>query len=218
MPSGEACQRIGLAADLEIPLIEVESESAVADWLPEAGRAFDLSRGPLLRAALLRLSDEEHVLAVSMHHIVSDGWSLGVPMREASALYAAYEAGAASPLPELEIQYADYSVWQRDWLQGAVLEQQMAYWREELGDVATVLDLPVDRGRGAQQSQRGAQHAVRLSPELARPLRLLGRQQGATLYMVLLAAFPTLLSRYTGQEQVWWGRRSPGGRGGISRA
>ena len=193
--------------DVDLPLrcldLTDESEAAVLDWLrAEAARPFDLAQGPLLRATLLRLGDAEHVLAVSMHHIVSDGWSLGVLMREASALYAAYEAGDRSPLPELEIQYADYSLWQRDWLQGAVLDRQMAYWREELRDVATVLDLPVDRPRGAQQSHRGAQHAVRLEAGLAKPLRLLGRRQGATLYMVLLAAFQALLSRYTGQPQV----------------
>jgi amino acid adenylation domain-containing protein len=196
--SGLSLERLDLT-----DVTEVENETAITDWLrSEASRPFDLARGPLLRAVLLRLGDEAHVLAVGMHHIVSDGWSLGVLMREASALYAAYEAGDPSPLPEPEIQYADYSLWQRDWLQGEVLDRQVVYWRQELSEVATVLELPVDHPRGAQQSHRGAQHAMRLAPELVKPLRLLGRQQGATLYMVLLAGFQALLSRYTGQAQV----------------
>ncbi|MCK1502136.1 non-ribosomal peptide synthetase [Bradyrhizobium sp. 188] len=180
-----------------------EAAGAVERWLQqEASRPFDLEHGPLIRVSVVRLGPQEHVLAVSMHHIVSDGWSLGVLMREASELYGAYLAGADTALPELEIQYADYSLWQREWLQGEVLERQLGYWRRELDGVPTTLDLPLDRARPLVASQRGRQHAIRLEAELGQQLRQLGRVHGATLYMVLLAGFYGLLGRYSGQEQL----------------
>src|SRR5215471_13021890 len=116
---------------------------------------FDLERGPLLRAYLLRLTAEEHVAVVVMHHIVSDGWSIGVLIREVEALYAAYSQGQPSPLPELAVQYADYALWQRGWLQGEVLERQVAYWKERLSGAPAALELPTDRPRPAVQSYRG---------------------------------------------------------------
>ncbi|HEU0053338.1 MAG TPA: amino acid adenylation domain-containing protein, partial [Longimicrobium sp.] len=168
----------------------------------EARRAFDLSAGPLFRAALLRLGEEEHVLLLSMHHIVSDGWSMGVVLRELSALYAAYLAGRESPLPGLPVQYADYAVWQREQLAGEVLDRQLAYWRERLAGAPELLELPTDRPRPPVQTYRGAAVPVELSPELLERLQALGRSEGATLYMMLLGAFQVLLGKYAGSEDV----------------
>ncbi|HEU4562676.1 MAG TPA: amino acid adenylation domain-containing protein, partial [Longimicrobium sp.] len=155
----------------------------------EAARPFDLSAGPLFRAALLRLGEEDHVLLLSMHHIVSDGWSLGVLFRELSALYEAYREGGESPLPELAVQYADYAVWQREQLAGVVLDRQLAYWKERLAGAPELLELPTDHPRPAVQTYRGATVPVELSLELLERLQALGRSEGATLYMTLLGAF-----------------------------
>jgi amino acid adenylation domain-containing protein/FkbM family methyltransferase len=166
-----------------------------------AQKPFDLAGGPLLRAELLRLGDEQHVLLFTMHHIISDGWSSTVLLREVATLYEAYDAGRPSPLPELSIQYADYATWQRDWLQGAVLEERLAYWREQLAS-APPLDLPTDRPRPAVQTFNGAAIPFELSKDLAEALAALSRRTGTTLYMTLLAAFALLLSRYSGQTDV----------------
>jgi hypothetical protein len=155
----------------------------------------------LLRARLLQLAADEHVLLVTMHHIVSDGWSMGVLVREVGALYQAYCAGVESPLPELAIQYADFAIWQRQWLSGDVLEEQMSYWRNQLRNLS-ILELPTDRVRPAVQSYRGARVGLALSQEETAALKELGRREGATLFMVLLAAFQVLLSRYSGQTDV----------------
>jgi amino acid adenylation domain-containing protein len=168
----------------------------------EAARPFDLAAGPLFRASLLRLSDEDHVLLLSMHHIVSDGWSMGVLFGELSALYAAYREGVESPLPELEVQYADYAVWQREQVAGEVLDRQLAYWKERLAGAPELLELPTDHPRPAVQKYQGAAVSVELSPELLERLQALGRSEGATLFMVLLGAFQVLLSRYSGSEDV----------------
>ncbi|HYH80747.1 MAG TPA: condensation domain-containing protein, partial [Longimicrobium sp.] len=168
----------------------------------EARRAFDLSAGPLFRAVLLRLGAEEHVLLLSVHHIVGDGWSLGVLYRELSALYAAYHEGGESPLPELAVQYVDYAVWQREQLQREALDRQLGYWRERLADAPALLELPTDHPRPAVQTYRGATVQVELSPELLERLQALGRSEGATLYMTLLGAFQVLLSKYSGSEDV----------------
>ncbi|HWS88663.1 MAG TPA: amino acid adenylation domain-containing protein, partial [Pyrinomonadaceae bacterium] len=168
----------------------------------EARRPFDLSAGPLLRAALVRLGEDEHVALFTMHHIVSDGWSLGVLVKELVALYAAYLEGRPSPLPELKVQYADYAVWQRGWLQGEVLEQQVGYWREQLAGAPAVLELPTDKPRPAVQTHRGTQDAFTLSAELTKRLQELSRREGASLFMTLLAGWQLLLSRYSGQDDV----------------
>ncbi|HEV2736643.1 MAG TPA: amino acid adenylation domain-containing protein, partial [Longimicrobiaceae bacterium] len=182
----------------------------------EARRAFDLSAGPLFRAALLRLGAEDHVLLLSVHHIVSDGWSMGVLNRELSALYAAYRERRESPLPELPVQYADYALWQREHLREGVLEGELAYWRERLADAPALLELPTDHPRPSAQSFRGATEHVQLPPEVLERLRALGRQEGATLYMVALGAFQVLLSRYTGSEDVVVGGPVAGrGRAGV---
>jgi hypothetical protein len=167
-----------------------------------AREAFDLERGPLLRAHLLRLSSEEHVAVVVMHHIVSDDWSITVLIREVGALYAAFVHGRPSPLPDLPVQYADYALWQRGWLQGEVLDKQVGYWKQQLTGAPAALDLPTDRPRPAVQSFRGASCAFDLSKDLTRALFDLARGEGATLFMVMVAAFQLLLSRWSGQSDV----------------
>jgi amino acid adenylation domain-containing protein/FkbM family methyltransferase len=168
----------------------------------EAQRPFDLQHGPLLRAALLRTGAEEHVALFTMHHIVSDGWSMGVLVQEVTQAYAALSRGEEPRLGDLAVQYADYAVWQREWLNGDVLENQLSYWREQLGGELAALDLPTDRTRPAVQTYRGARQAVKLSPALTATLKGLGRQEGATLFMTLLAAFQVLLYSYSKQEEI----------------
>jgi len=150
---------------------------------------------------LYRRTDEDHVLQVVMHHTVSDGWSVGVFRQELSALYSAFVAGEPSPLPPLPIQYADYAAWQQNWLQGDVLEEQMGYWRRQLDDL-TPLDLPTDRTRPGTQSFRGGRHGLRLAPALVEGLRTVSREENATLFMTLMAAFHVLLHRYSGQADI----------------
>ncbi|HEV3049034.1 MAG TPA: condensation domain-containing protein, partial [Longimicrobium sp.] len=182
---------------------EADREAAVRRRAgEEARRGFDLSAGPLFRAALLRLGAEEHVLLLSMHHIVSDGWSIGVLFRELAALYEAYREGRESPLPELAVQYADYAVWEREQLSGEVLDRQLAYWRERLAGAPELLELPTDHPRPPVQTFRGAAVPVELSLELLVRLQALGRSEGATLYMTLLGAFQVLLSKYAGGADV----------------
>ena len=168
----------------------------------EAQQPFDLARGPLLRARLIRLDSHEHVLVLNMHHIVSDGWSVGVLMHELMALYEAFTKGQSSPLPDLPIQYADFALWQREWLQGPVLEQQLGYWRSQLQGAPSLLDIPTDRPRPPVESFRGDSQVLRISSNLTEGLKALSRQQHATLFMTLLTAFDILLSRYSGQEDI----------------
>jgi len=168
----------------------------------ESIRPFDLAAGPVFRATLLRLAVEDHVLILTMHHIVSDGWSVGVLLRELAALYGAYRAGEPSPLPELPIQYADYALSEREWLRGDVLEAELAYWRRQLEGVPALLEVPTDRPRAAVQTTRGSALDVALSADLLRGLKTLGRRNSSTLFMTLLAAFHALLSRHTGQEDI----------------
>jgi amino acid adenylation domain-containing protein len=167
-----------------------------------AGRPFDITGAPLFRAALLRLQDHEHVLLLTMHHMVSDGLSTAIVLRELTALYE-QERGIGGPLPELPVQYADFAEWQRSRMTaGEDLDRQLAFWKEKLAGDLPVMDLPADAPRGARQTFRGATHAVLLPADLAAGLRMLGRTHGATLFMTLLAAFQLLLSRLSGQEDV----------------
>ncbi|HVR97733.1 MAG TPA: amino acid adenylation domain-containing protein, partial [Thermoanaerobaculia bacterium] len=165
----------------------------------EALRPFDLERGPLLRTLLLRRAAGEWVLMLSMHHIVADGWSLGVLLRELDALYGAAVSGEPSPLPELAVQYADFALWQREWLQGEALEGELAYWRQRLAGRPSVLELPTDWPRPTMPGFRGATEPLQLELELAERLRALGWETGTPLSMTLLAGFLALLGRYTGQ-------------------
>jgi len=178
-------------------------ESEIDRLLTEEIRhPFDLSSDPMLRASLLRLGEREHLLLLVTHHIGSDGWSMGVLFRELAALYAAFATGSPATLPELPIQYADYALWQREWLQGERLEMRLSYWKERLSDSPPTLDIPADRPRPTNPSFRGAQRTVLLPLSLASALRAVGRGRGATLFMTLLAAFQTLLQRYTGQDDI----------------
>ena len=184
---------------LEKPEREAEARRLI---LEEARRPFDLARGPLFRGMLLRLGAEEHVLLLAMHHIVSDGWSMGVLSRDLTAFYQAFATGAPAVLPELPIQYADYAVWQREWLRGERLNRELGYWREQLRGAPTVLELPTDRPRPPMQSSRGAKQSILLPPGVTRQLRLLSQREGVTLFATVLAGFQTLLARYTGQNDI----------------
>jgi amino acid adenylation domain-containing protein/non-ribosomal peptide synthase protein (TIGR01720 family)/FkbM family methyltransferase len=204
---GQPVQVIVPEAQVKLALIDLSSISSsefTARQLieAEAARTFDLAQGPLLRATLLRLNASEHVLLFTMHHIISDAWSMGVLVKEVAALYQAFLKGESSPLPELPVQYADYAVWQREWLQGEVLERQVEYWREQLADAPAELALRTDRARPPVQSHRGASQRVVLPESLTGELRELSRREGVTLFMTLLAGWSVLLGRYAGVQDV----------------
>jgi aspartate racemase len=168
----------------------------------ESRRPFDLARDPLLRALLIRSAATEHTLMITMHHIVSDGWSVGILLRELAECYTSLCGGQKPELPELPIQYADYVLWERDTMRDAAIEKPLAYWREQLGGTLPVLELPFDRPRLAAAMSRGASQTVQLAKPLMQALKSLGQQEGATLFMTLLAAFQVLLHRWTGQEDI----------------
>jgi len=168
----------------------------------EAQQPFDLENDTLLRVKLLRLDQQEYVTLLSMHHIVSDAWSIDVLLRELVTLYQAFCSGQPSPLAELPIQYIDFAAWQRQWLTGEILESQLSYWRQQLEGAPPVLELPSDRPRRAVQSFQGASHSFELSLELSVALKTLSQQEGSTLFMTLLAAFKTLLHHYTGSSDI----------------
>jgi amino acid adenylation domain-containing protein len=200
-----------IAPSLRLPLqvinlshlspLEKETEAARLSS-EESRRPFDLSSGPLVRATLLRLDTEESVLLLTMHHITSDGWSLDILSRELRALYAALSEGEPSPLADLPIQYADFAVWQREWLQGEVLESQLSYWKKQLSGAPSALDIPTDRPRPFVPTYNGASQSRALSVDIAALLRALSQREGATLFMTLLAAFNLLLHRYTHQKDI----------------
>jgi amino acid adenylation domain-containing protein len=171
----------------------------------EASRRFDLEHGPLIRGQLIRLAAQEHVLLITMHHIVSDGWSMGVLTNELSALYQAYRAGDEDPLPPLEIQYADYALWQRQRLTGESLQRQAEYWRRTLEGAPTLLELPTDRPRPAQQTFAGDAVELELDAALTRGLKALSQRHGMTLYMLVVAGWAAVLSRLSGQQEVVMG-------------
>jgi len=206
---GEPVQVIAEAQPQQLEVIDLsdlpEAErEAKAERMAteETQQPFDLTRGPLFRFRLVRLDSEHHILLLTMHHIISDGWSLGVLGREMAALYQAYNTGQSSPLPDLGIQYADFAVWQREWLQGETLEKQLAYWRQQLGGELPVLELTTDRPRPPVQTYRGKAVDLELSVEVRERLKQVGRENGATFFMTLMAAFNVLLWRYTQQEEI----------------
>ena len=176
----------------------------------ETARPFDLARGPLFRARILRLGEDDHVLLLAMHHVVTDGWSIGVLYRELCASYAAYTAGAEPELPELPIQYADYAVWQRNHLQGAVLEEQLVFWRKTLEGAPPLLELPLDRPRPPVQTHAGGMVRLRYPPSFGETMRSLAQRLEATSFMVMLAAFYALLARWSGQDDVVVGTPTAG--------
>ena len=177
-------------------------EEARRRMVAEARRPFQLSQGPLLRAMLLRVSASESVLLLNLHHIVSDGWSLGVLIREMGLLYEAMVEGRVSPLAELQYQYVDFAQWQRQWLQGEALERQLGYWKQQLEGSPTVLELPTDRPRPAVQSFAGGTEMFELPWELSEKVKELSQRRGMTLFMTLLGAYQVLLGRYSGQMDV----------------
>ncbi|HYG64235.1 MAG TPA: amino acid adenylation domain-containing protein, partial [Thermoanaerobaculia bacterium] len=208
-PRGTPVQVIQPAEPFPLSMVDLSALSEIAREelartlaAAEAARPFDLARGPLLRGVLLRLAESDHAVVLTMHHIASDGWSMGIMVREVAALYPAFAAGHPSPLPALPVQYADFSVWQRSWLQGGVLEQEIDFWRQRLAGLPPLLELPTDRPRPALLSHRGATRSVHLPAELSRPMEALGRREGATLFMVLLAGFQALLARTSGQDDL----------------
>lgn len=207
--NGLPAQHIAARLHLPLPIIDLtaldeqQGRRATRDLaLKESRLPFDLSVGPLLRVTLVRLSDEEHVALVSMHHIVSDAWSLDVLVREVATLYAAFSEGQPSPLEELPLQYADYAIWQRNYLQGEVLARQLEYWRKQLTGAPATLELPMAHPRPKVQTYRGAFYKFRLDAELTAAVKALSLGEGVTPFMTLLAAWKLMLSRYTGQNDI----------------
>ena len=197
---------------LDLPVIDLSREPETGRDISvphilqdEVRRPFDLSRGPLIRSLLVRLSEQEHILLVTMHHIVTDGWSVGIFKRELSEVYKAFAAGERAALPELPIQYPDYSYWQRQWFAGELYESQLSYWKKEFETLPSVLELPTDHPRPnvqAYRAFRGAHHTIRLSPQLTADLKTLSQKQGVTLFMTLLAGYQILLHRHTGEDDI----------------
>jgi hypothetical protein len=205
---GQPVQVIAPTLTLPVPVVDLRAlpelrRQTEAQRLAteEAQQPFDLAQGPLMRTTLLCLCEEDYVAILTMHHIICDNWSMGVLVGELISLYRAYSERQPSPLPELPIQYADFAVWQRKWLQGEVLESQLAYWKRQLADLP-VLQLPTDHPRPAVQSFRGARQAMAISEPVYAALKALSQQEEVTLFMVLLAAFQTLLHCYTGQDDI----------------
>jgi amino acid adenylation domain-containing protein len=200
-----------IAADLDLKLAvidlttlrEPERETEARRLIKEeALRPFDLACGPLIRTGLIRLSEQESIFLVTMHHIISDGWSIVLFFQELSALHRAFAGGHDSALAELSIQYSDYAVWQREWLRGEVLERQLSYWKNQLSGELPVLELPTDRPRPAMQTYPGARAGLTLSRELSQALVALSQREGVTLFMTLLAGLKVLLHHYTGQDDI----------------
>ena len=206
---GSPAQRILPPAPFNLPqrdlrhLPEPERQLEVRRVTAEEGqKPFQLSRAPLLRWLLLRTAEEEHILIITIHHIITDGWSMGVFLSELAISYESYLEQRPVPLPELLVQYADFAVWQRNWLRGEVFDRLLNYWQQQLKGAPARLELPTDRPRPAIQTHRGAKQFASLSPQLTQSLRELSRHEGATLYMTLFACLNTLLHYYTGQNDI----------------
>jgi amino acid adenylation domain-containing protein len=206
---GEPMQVIGPKETVSFPSFALQSLSAARSEAEammlaahEARQPLDLINGPLFRAKLLLLSKEEHILLLTMHHIIFDGWSMGIFVRELAALYEAYATGKPSPLSDVPVQYVGFAAWQRRWLKGEVLDKQIAYWKKTLAGAPSLLELPTDHPRPAMQSFHGAKHPLSISPDLTDALRTLCEHERATLFMALLAVFNVLLYRYTYQSDI----------------
>ena len=197
-----ALQVIAEQYPLALSIVDIAEAAIPVHLHAQTHRRFNLSAGPLWEVQLLRLSSQTHLLLVNMHHIITDGWSIGVFNEELTTLYAAYNQGRSPTLPPLPIQYADFAHWQRHWLQGEVLEQQVAYWQQQLAGAPALLELPTDRPRPAQQSYRGSSVAFTLPAELTQQLRDLSYRENATLFMTLFSGFVMLLARYSGQHDI----------------
>jgi amino acid adenylation domain-containing protein len=206
--NGEPVQIVATSLKITLPVVDLRDlpetgreAEALRLATTEAQRPFDLERGPLVRTTLLRMRDEEYIFLLTMHHIVSDGWSLGLFWSELLAIWTAFDNGEPSPLPDLKIQYTDFAVWQRNWLTGKVLETQLKYWKKQLANLS-VLQLPTDRPRPPVQTAHGATYEITLPFRLSAALKILSQEEGVTLFMILLAAFQTLLFRYSGQDDI----------------
>jgi amino acid adenylation domain-containing protein len=206
---GQPFQAIAPSLTMRLPLIDLcelpkemrsqQAQKLTTQWCQQP---FDLDRDPMLRLMLLKLDEQEHILVFSIHHIASDGWSVGLFIKEVAALYQAFSQNKPSPLPDLPIQYADFAIWQRQWLQGEVLETQLAYWKKQLGTKPLVLELPECKAHSTTPSLRGANYSFILPQALTEALKTLSQQESATLFMTLLGAFKTLLYSYQGQEDI----------------
>jgi amino acid adenylation domain-containing protein len=206
---GSPVQIIAPSLPVALPVSDIstlsmsERETAIDRALAtEAAEPFDLSKGPLIRARVLKMSTDEHVLLLTIHHIVCDGWSVGVLLRELTAFYQTSNNEQPGVLPRLPIQYADFAMWQRNWLRDETLEQQLSYWKRQLADAPTSLDLPADYSRPANRNSAGGRQSILLPEGLSSAIKMLGRNEKATLFMTMLAAFQTLLFLYTGQDDV----------------
>lgn len=206
--NGQAVQKIANELKISLPIIDLQSLSDTEQQAEvkrleklDAQKPFDLTKAPLLRLTLLRLEQEKHILLVTMHHIISDAWSAGIFIKELSALYQAFSTGKSSPLPELSIQYADFAVWQQEWLQGEVLNNQLTYWKKQLENAKTTLELPKDKF-SSEITSVGKQYHFALDRELSQKLETLCQQQRVTLFMTLLTIFNTLLYSYNQQEDI----------------
>ncbi|MBS3026577.1 MAG: amino acid adenylation domain-containing protein [Dolichospermum sp. DET50] len=200
---GSPVQVITPALNFALSVVDLEAQKQIEELVKtEVNLPFDLTVSPLFRAKILRLTKTSHILLITFHHIIIDGWSMGVFHSELSTLYQDFNNGKSSSLPPLAIQYADFAQWQRNWLQGAVLESQLSYWQEQLGGILPVLQLATDYPRPPIQTYSGASVSVEISPVLTNQLKALSQQEGVTLFMTLLAAFQILLYRYTGQEDI----------------
>jgi len=206
---GQPVQIIAPPRPVSLPVVDLSTlsdgrrEAQVKRLMKEeTEHSFDLQAGPLMRVRLVKLQASEHVLLLTLHHIISDGWSMGVLVKEVATLYQAYVSGQRAPLDELTVQYGDYAIWQREWLEGEALERQLSYWREQLAGAPAELQLPRDHARAAVTTHGGASQELKLSRELSEQLRELSQKTGATLFMVLLGAFAALLTRYSGEDEV----------------
>ncbi|EPB7002885.1 TPA: pyoverdine non-ribosomal peptide synthetase PvdD, partial [Pseudomonas aeruginosa] len=202
LEGGRSYQQVQPAVSVSIEREQFGEEGLIERIQAIVVQPFDLERGPLLRVNLLQLAEDDHVLVLVQHHIVSDGWSMQVMVEELVQLYAAYSRGLEVALPALPIQYADYALWQRSWMEAGEKERQLAYWTGLLGGEQPVLELPFDRPRPARQSHRGAQLGFELSRELVEAVRALAQREGASSFMLLLASFQALLYRYSGQADI----------------
>ena len=209
LADGIASQAIARVVPLMLPLTDLralpETEREAMAWQlarEEARQPFDLARGPLIRLKLLRLSEEQHIFLLMMHHTICDGWSLNVVLKELGTFYEATLRGIASPLPELPFQYADYAIWQREWLQGEVLQSHLTYWKQQLDGASAVLQLPTDRPRPAIQTFHGNSLHFELSQPLSEALQALSQRSQVTLFTTLLTAFNALLYHYSGQKDI----------------
>ncbi|HFH3907359.1 non-ribosomal peptide synthase/polyketide synthase [Pseudomonas aeruginosa] len=199
-------QQVLASVDVPVPVTLAGDDDAQAQIRAfvesETQQPFDLRNGPLLRARLLRLAADDHVLTLTIHHVAADGWSMRLLVEELIALYGARRQGVEATLPDLPIQYADYAIWQRHWLEAGERERQLEYWMARLGGGQSVLELPTDRQRPALPSYRGARHELQLPQALGRQLQALAQREGTTLFMLLLASFQALLHRYSGQDEI----------------